>query len=394
MPFAAAVSTNADTPRALEEVYSSALQALNARPDLALLFFSPHHADALERQAGRLPNRIGATTLLGCSGESIIGNEQEIEHQSALSLWLAHWAKPVRMVPFQLAFDWTPFGHTIKGLPDGLEAADPRHSAILLLGDPFSLRVDSFLDLVNSRCKGLQVVGGMTSGGQAPGPCKLLFGDTMLQQGAVGVLLSGELAVCCLVAQGCRPIGKSFVVTRVQENVIGELEGKPPLAQLQQLWPGLSPRDQQLANRELLVGRIINSPAGEPPHGDFLVRSAIGLDRGSGALTIDDRVRAGETVRFLVNDAEAADENLRSLLRRELGTREQKPSGALLFTCVRRGSRLFPRPHHDAAVLREEAGSIPVAGFFAEGEIGPVGAMNCLHSRTASVVLFGDESPA
>jgi small ligand-binding sensory domain FIST len=394
MPFAAAVSTNADTPGALEEVCASALEALHARPDLALLFFSPHHAEALERQAGPLQNRLGATALLGCSGESIVGNEQEIEQRPALSLWLAHWANPVRMAPFHLAFDRAASGYSIKGMPDGVAAADPRQSAIMLLGDPFSFWVDVFLQMVNSNFKGLQVLGGMASGGQAPGPRKLLLGDTMPKQGAVGVLLSGQLEVRCLVAQGCRPIGKPFVVTRAQGDVIVELEGKSPLAQLQQLWPGLSPRDQQLANGELLVGRVIGPPAGELPHGNFLVRSAVGLDRGSGALTIEDRVRTGETVQFLVNDADAADENLRSLLRSELCTREQKPGGALLFTCVRRGLRLFSRPHHDAAVLREEAGGIPAAGFFAEGEIGPVGALSCLHTRTASVVLFGDRSPA
>jgi small ligand-binding sensory domain FIST len=33
-------------------------------------------------------------------------------------------------------------------------------------------------------------------------------------------------------------------------------------------------------------------------------------------------------------------------------------------------------------------GPIPVAGFFAQGEIGPVGGKNFLHGYTASVALF------
>jgi small ligand-binding sensory domain FIST len=79
---------------------------------------------------------------------------------------------------------------------------------------------------------------------------------------------------------------------------------------------------------------------------------------------------------------------LHHLLQTELRAREQKPSGALLFSCNQRGSRLFSQPHHDAGVLRAEAGSIPVAGFFADGEIGPVGSRNFIHGHTATILLF------
>jgi small ligand-binding sensory domain FIST len=35
-------------------------------------------------------------------------------------------------------------------------------------------------------------------------------------------------------------------------------------------------------------------------------------------------------------------------------------------------------------------GRIPVAGFFAQGEIGPVGGRNFLHGYTASVAIFSE----
>jgi small ligand-binding sensory domain FIST len=54
------------------------------------------------------------------------------------------------------------------------------------------------------------------------------------------------------------------------------------------------------------------------------------------------------------------------------------------------GTRLFDSPDHDTRVLRAEAGPIPVAGFFAQGELGPVGGQNSMHGFTASVVLFED----
>jgi len=89
-------------------------------------------------------------------------------------------------------------------------------------------------------------------------------------------------------------------------------------------------------------------------------------------------------VQFHVRDAAAADEDLRELLA------EQRADGALLFTCNGRGSRLFDRPDHDAGVVGDLLGEPPVAGFFAAGEIGPVGGRNFVHGFTASLALFSD----
>ncbi|MCP3696817.1 MAG: hypothetical protein GY917_31765, partial [Planctomycetaceae bacterium] len=62
--------------------------------------------------------------------------------------------------------------------------------------------------------------------------------------------------------------------------------------------------------------------------------------------------------------------------------------GGLLFSCNGRGTRLFSEPHHDASAVDQVLGSIPLAGFFAAGEIGPIGKKNFMHGFTASLALF------
>jgi small ligand-binding sensory domain FIST len=191
-----------------------------------------------------------------------------------------------------------------------------------------------------------------------------------------------------VVSQGCRPIGRPFVVTKAQDNVILQLGGRPPLAVLQELWQALDERDRRLFQQGLHVGRVINEYQGDFQRGDFLIRNVIGLDRTTGALAITDRVRVGQTLQFHVRDAATADEDLHALLQLDLSAAARRPAGALLFSCNGRGSRLFDVPDHDAAALRAEAGDIPVAGFFAQGELGPVGGQNFIHGFTASVALF------
>jgi small ligand-binding sensory domain FIST len=388
MPFAAAISTQGQTSAALDEVCAPALEHLQGTPDLALLFFSGHHCDAAARIASTAQQRLGARSLLGCVGEAIIGNEREVEQRPALSLWLGRWARPVELEPFVLSLEETGEGPSLLGWPDGLLGADPATAAVLLLGDPLTFPVEAFLKQMNEDHRGVRVLGGMASGFRGPGHCRLLCGERALDRGAVGVLLQGGVGLRSIVSQGCRPIGRHMVVTRGQQNLIQELGGRPVLEQLRELWNELSPEEQELFQQGLHVGIVINEYRGEFQRGDFLVRNVMGLDRETGALAITDRVRVGQTVQFHVRDAATADEDLHALLQIDLSAHERRPAGALVFSCNGRGSRLFAEPHHDARAVRAEAGEVPLAGFFAQGELGPVGGQNFLHGFTASVALF------
>jgi len=66
--------------------------------------------------------------------------------------------------------------------------------------------------------------------------------------------------------------------------------------------------------------------------------------------------------------------------------------GACLCSCNGRGHRLFGEPNHDARHVQEQIGPIGLAGFFCNGEIGPVGHQNFLHGYTASLAVFIQKS--
>ena len=71
MPYAAALSTNPETKAAVDEICARALEELGAAPDLAMLFFSPHHVEASQALAQRAQERLAARCLLGCGGEAM-----------------------------------------------------------------------------------------------------------------------------------------------------------------------------------------------------------------------------------------------------------------------------------------------------------------------------------
>jgi len=139
-------------------------------------------------------------------------------------------------------------------------------------------------------------------------------------------------------------------------------------------------REQLL--RGLHVGLVVDEQADEFTQGDFLVRNVVGAREADGALTVGGTVELGQTLQFQIRDAHAADTDLRAALA------GRSAAGSLLFTCTGRGERLFGRPDHDAGVVRDAFGAIPVAGGFCAGELGPVGGHNHVHGFTASLALF------
>jgi small ligand-binding sensory domain FIST len=385
MPFVSQLSTAESTAEALREVIMAG-EKLGAPPDLAVVFFSPHHADSAGTIAKELHQRLQPRSMIGCIGEAIVGTGREVEHASALSLWLGHWNGRAQITPFHLVPQPTPDGLSLLGAPDDLVENNADCTTLLVLGDPFTFpAAEVFLPGINRDYAGVRVFGGMASGMGGPGETPLILGTEVHKLGAVGVLLCGDIGVRAVVSQGCRPIGKPFVVTKAQDHHVLELGGKPPLEQLRSVFEELPARDRELFQRGPHVGLVVNEYLPTFGRGDFLVRNVYAIDRASGAMTITDRVRIGQTVQFHVRDAESADEDLRQLLRDTGPTAAQ---AALMFTCNGRGTRMFGGPNHDAGAIQDELGSLPVAGLFAAGELGPIGGRNFLHGFTASVVLF------
>ena len=385
--FSAVVSRDTDAVQAGRDLGQATRRALGEGPaDLAFLFFSPHYAEQSTDLTAAVRRELAPNLLVGCTGEGIIGGTEEIESAPAISLWAAR-LPGVSMTPIRLSCSQDEDGISVSGWPDEL-ASGPALPTFLLLGDPFSTGVDEALSLIAGRCPGSMAIGGMAGGGRDVGENRMVLNGEVYEGGLVGVALSGPLSIRTVVSQGCRPIGERYVVTKAENNVIHELGGVPALERLQTVFETLSGAERRLAHRALHIGVVMNEQRNRFERGDFLVRNLIGADRNSGSVAIGDMIKEGQTVQFHIRDAQSASEDLHLMLAADRSRHQQPPLGALLFSCCGRGRGLFGQPHHDVTVLHERAGNIPVAGFFAQGEIGPVGGTNFLHGYTASVALF------
>jgi small ligand-binding sensory domain FIST len=230
----------------------------------------------------------------------------------------------------------------------------------------------------------------MASGASQPGHNLLILDDQLVPTGAIGVTVAGAVEVDFVVSQGCRPIGSTHVVTKAQANMILELGGKSAMQALQDMAGELTLDEQALLRRGVLVGNVIDEQKRPIGRGDFLVRNILGVDQEKGGIIVGDLPRLGQTIQFHVRDAVTASEDLQLLLdAQELS---DAPFGALLFSCNGRGKRLFSEANHDIGVITERLSGVPVAGFFAAGEIGPISGRSFLHGHTAALALFRSAS--
>ncbi len=388
----AGLSTSPSGHLAGQEALTQALDGIaGARADLVVLFVAPQFEDEIPRIVEDVDARAEDAVVIGCSAGGVIGGHAEIEDAPAVAVWAASLPS-TGVQPFRLTFEQ----EGDQGIIDGLDALPSSDSGavVVMLSDPFSFPADVFLGHLNENAPGVPVLGGQASGGLEAGRNVLIANGEIVRDGATGVILTGPSVGSWLVSQGCRPIGETYAVTRAERNVMHELAGAPALRRLEEVYAGASPRDQLLMRRGLHVGQAITELKPRLSQGDFLIRNVMGIDAKTGAIAITDMVDVGQTVQFQVRDADSAREEMRTLLAREK-TDDQRPVvGALLFSCNGRGQALFGQPHHDIGAVQSAFGDVPVAGFFAAGELGPVGGRNFLHGFTASVLLIrGREEP-
>ncbi len=389
MRFASAISQSGNGGLAVQELIAQVGGQLEpSAVDFVLFHSTAHFEDEIDEVLASLEGRFRNAFLLGCTAEGTIGSDREAQRGCSVAL-LAGSLPDVGLRPFHIEQEQLESTESPDAWRDLLGADTEETRLIVAMGDPFTFHAGGFLEKTNQTLPGVPIVGGMASAAEQPGQNRLFFGGQTFRHGLSGVAMSGDLSIRTVVSQGCRPIGNPFVVTKGEQNVIRELGGHPALEQLTTVVKSLSERDVALARQSLFVGRVIDEYRESFGRGDFLIQNIIGFDPAGGALGIAAPVRVGSTVQFHVRDADSADQDLRTLLSGLAPScAEVPPAAAMLFSCNGRGIRMWPDEGHDVSVLRELCGQIPVAGFFAAGEIGPIGGRNFMHGFTASIALI------
>ncbi len=261
--------------------------------------------------------------------------------------------------------------------------------AWMFLADPVDFSVETWLVEWNKAYPKVPCIGGLASGGASGEEIFLFKNREVVEDASLALAFKGGVRIHPLLSQGCTPIGHPLAVTGAAKNTLLALGGKPAYEVLASAFESLSDDEKRRAQGNLFAGLATSEYLDDFKRGDFLIRNILGADADTGAVTIAAFPRVGQTLQYQLRDRHSAGVDLQARL---LALRRQgvEPFGSLMFSCTGRGKNLFGTANHDAGALERSFNALPGAGFFCNGEIGPVGPTNFVHGYSVSLALFAN----
>ncbi len=290
-----------------------------------------------------------------------------------------------------------------KRLSEGVEAAVSRslvaasagksERPVTCLTVPESMTANC-TEIVDALQRGLgnhcPVYGGVSGDHRAFGTTYQFANREVLSDAVPLLLFWGDLRVAHGVASGWRPVGPSFRVTRAEGNVVHSINDRAIVEVFSEYW-GSAYELGVLGEFPLAVFPNPNDTE------NFYLRAVFAIDPEQGTATFGATVPEGATVRL----AEVLRDGLLDGSKRAMANALEefgsgKPTGGLVFSCAARKWLLGTRVSEEVKVLDAALGDqdIPIAGFYAFGEIAPLpaGGRAFYHNETCVAVLFGSRS--
>lgn len=390
-----------------------------SQPSLGLLYITDHYApyaqQILEHLSAELPE---VSDWAGTVGVGIVANNVEYIDEPAISVLLC--ALPPDQ--YRVFSGVAPLVQAENEGPASPNRFFRAHTA-LVHADGQTPELPELVAEVAGRTGTGYLFGGLSSG--RTGALQFAVGGNgaiggqgaaggVFRGGLSGVAFGAQVRLISRVTQGCQPLGDDHRITEADGNLILRLDGEPALdVLLDELHITLEQPEQAIAAvRATLVG--LSSPgegdARRTRHlgGDTRVRHIIGLDPNRRGVAVADEAQAGMRLNWCCRNAQAARADLMRIcaeIREELEPEEQslavaqamatgeagaaphlarRIAGAVYVSCVGRGGAHFGGPHAELQIVRHALGDVPLAGFFASGEI----ARHHLYGYTGVLTVF------
>jgi hypothetical protein len=187
---------------------------------------------------------------------------------------------------------------------------------------------------------------------------------------------------------GWEAFGAERIVTKSQDNILYELDGKPAL-QLYKTYLG-----EKVAGLPATALLFPLSLENKDAANNLLVRTILTINEEQQSMTFAGDIPQGSKVRLmkanfekLVDGAELASENSKNIL-------EVETELAILVSCVGRKLVMGQRIEDELEAVREVIGDIAsITGFYSYGELAPYTKFKpcLLHNQTMTVTLLSEK---
>jgi small ligand-binding sensory domain FIST len=341
----------------------------------------------------------GIKNWSGCAAMGICGGGMEYVGVPAISVLIGQLPDgDVRAFSAQ--------GSNLKALNQELDSWLIKHDPMLVVvhADPMQGNPAHVLEEIEATVGGF-MVGGLASSRNE----HVIIGHDIAKGGVSGFVFSSDIAVATSLSQGCIPMGPLHEISRFDEHVISYLDGRSPfevfteeMGRMAEERLGYKPQQAILESggkglpadlARLLSGEAhVAFPVPESDQRDFTVRNIVAMDPDTGAMAVGEHLADKQKMMFVHRDDDTIKADLSATLvalhKRIVYERgEFKPKAALYISCVARAGVKFEdgdKAGGEMALLRNILGDVPIAGFYAAGEISNAR----LYGYTGIVTLF------
>jgi hypothetical protein len=376
-------SNDPETQVAIEEVLEQCLTALDGtypQAGILLAALDFDHAEILQCIYQTFPNiqLIGGTADAEIS--SILGFQQD---SLVLMLFCSDTVEFHAAVGRQISSDPVAIAQqTVQ-----TAQAKAQHPTALCITTPESLTI-SGLSILNGLQQALgselPIVGGTTCDQWKFKQTYQFFGQEVLSDALPILLLSGNVLWGHGVSSGWVPIGKKGIATKVEGNVLYEVDGQPAFEFY---------RDYS--------GEILPTPAYrlavfEPNQENWYMRTSNGAyDQASGSITFFADIPLHAEIQVVRANRDEIVNSARLSMQQALAHYPgSQPTVALFFSCTGRIHALGSRTKEEYEVMQPELSTeVTCAGFYTYGEIAPLrpNSQAQFHNETFVTLLLGVE---
>ncbi|MCP3958216.1 MAG: hypothetical protein GY719_10225 [bacterium] len=368
-------------PAATEEIVDQVRSRLDGAPPKGGLLFACRDADH-EQILEAVTSAFPAMPLIGCTTDGELSSVLDFQEDSILLVVFAGDGLEVR-VGLGRGLSDSVAGAVQDALGQAQLAADPGPQLCITIPESLTASGASIVnELVARLGPDIPLVGGTAGDQWHFEETRQFIGREVYSDSVPVLLLCGAVQVGVGVASGWEPVGPRGLVTRAEGHVVHEISDQPALEFFQRFHgPHVEP------NPEYPLGVF------DADRREHYLRAPLSYDRASGSVGFAGDVPVGSEVQ--ITDA-SRDEILTacedSIKKASTALGGVDPDGVLVFSCAARKQLLGTRTAEEAALLRDLATGLPMAGFYTYGEIAPIGGRTCadLHNETFVTVLLGE----
>jgi hypothetical protein len=185
---------------------------------------------------------------------------------------------------------------------------------------------------------------------------------------------------------GWTAFGPERIVTKSEDNLLYELDGKPALDLYKRY---LGKQAKELPKSALLYPLSVRSSRDQEP----IIRTILNIDEAQNTMILAGDIPLGSFVQLMMSTVEDIADGAKIAAEFSMRNRKNKPELAVLVSCVGRKLVMDQRTEEEVeeviSIIGQQAA---VCGFYSYGEMAPfAGSDFCrLHNQTMTLTLFSE----